>query len=129
MALINKPNYSLLQNSLKIDEIIDPRMNMYSILKHIPKYNWKRTQLWMVNIGYWSWNYRNNQLINKELKNSNCWNQMSAVLRENKVIIPRSILFQKRIKVIAQLKRSISVVENIFGWFYLIKCHYFELNI
>ena len=26
MALINKPNYSLLQSSLKIDDLIDPRM-------------------------------------------------------------------------------------------------------
>jgi len=30
MALINKPNYSLLQNSLKIDDLIDPRMNTVS---------------------------------------------------------------------------------------------------
>ena len=38
MALINKPNYSLLQSSLKIDDIIDPRMNtVSSILKHIHK--------------------------------------------------------------------------------------------
>ena len=38
MALINKPNYSLLQNSLKIDDLIDPRMNtVSSILKHIHK--------------------------------------------------------------------------------------------
>ena len=39
MALINKPNYSLLQNSLKIDDLIDPRMNtVSSILKHVSKY-------------------------------------------------------------------------------------------
>ena len=38
MALINKPNYSLLQSSLKIDDLIDPRMNtVSSILKHIHK--------------------------------------------------------------------------------------------
>ena len=38
MALINKPNYSLLQNSLKIDDLIDPRMNtVSSILKHVHK--------------------------------------------------------------------------------------------
>ncbi len=38
MALINKPNYSLLQTSLKIDDLIDPRMNtVSSILKHIHK--------------------------------------------------------------------------------------------
>ena len=38
MALINKPNYSLLQSSLKIDDLIDPRMNtVSSILKHVHK--------------------------------------------------------------------------------------------
>ena len=38
MALINKPNYSLLQGSLKIDDLIDPRMNtVSSILKHVHK--------------------------------------------------------------------------------------------
>ena len=38
MALINKPNYALLQSSLKIDDLIDPRMNtVSSILKHVHK--------------------------------------------------------------------------------------------
>ena len=38
MALINKPNYSLLQSSLKIDDLIDPRMTtVSSILKHVHK--------------------------------------------------------------------------------------------
>jgi len=38
MALTNKPNYSLLQSSLKIDDLIDPRMTtVSSILKHIHK--------------------------------------------------------------------------------------------
>ena len=38
MALINKPNYSLLQSSLKIDDLIDPRMStVSSILKHVHK--------------------------------------------------------------------------------------------
>jgi len=36
MALTNKPNYSLLQSSLKIDDLIDPRMStVSSILKHV----------------------------------------------------------------------------------------------
>ena len=38
MALTNKPNYSLLQSSLKIDDLIDPRKTtVSSILKHIHK--------------------------------------------------------------------------------------------
>ena len=31
MALTNKPNYSLLQSSLKIDDLIDPRMTTVSV--------------------------------------------------------------------------------------------------
>ena len=34
MALINKPNYSLLQ-SLKIDDLIDPRMTTVSSIQNI----------------------------------------------------------------------------------------------
>ena len=38
MALTNKPNYSLLQSSLKIDDLIDPRMTtVSSILNPIQK--------------------------------------------------------------------------------------------
>ena len=45
MALINKPNYSLLKSSLKIDDLIDPRMNKVStILKHVIKEPLKPTQ-------------------------------------------------------------------------------------
>ena len=36
MALTNKPNYSLLQSSLKIDDLIDPGM-ISSILKHLQR--------------------------------------------------------------------------------------------
>ena len=38
MVLTTKPNYSLLQSSLNIDDLIDPRMNtVSSILKHVHK--------------------------------------------------------------------------------------------
>ena len=38
MVLTTKPNYSLLQTSLNIDDLIDPRMNtVSSILKHVHK--------------------------------------------------------------------------------------------
>ena len=58
------------------------------------------------------------ELINKELKNSNLPEEIriGAVLRDNKVIIPRSdFVFQKDDKVVFLAKKdSISVVENIF---------------
>ena len=38
IALVNKSNYSLLQSSLKIDDLVDPRMMTVStILKHVHK--------------------------------------------------------------------------------------------
>jgi len=58
------------------------------------------------------------ELISKELKNSNLPSEIriGAILRDNKVIIPRSdFKFQKddRVVFIAQ-KDSISIVENLF---------------
>ena len=121
MALINKPNYSLLQNSLKIDDLIDPRMNtVSSILKHIHK-GTIETAYTIMNGEYEVIEaeiIETSELINKELKNSNLPEEIriGAVLRDNKVIIPRSdFVFQKEDKVVFLAKKdSISVVENIF---------------
>ena len=121
MALINKPNYSLLQNSLKIDDLIDPRMNtVSSILKHVHK-GTIETAYTIMNGEYEVIEaeiIETSELINKELKNSNLPEEIriGAVLRENKVVIPRSnFIFQKEDKVVFLAKKdSISVVENIF---------------
>ena len=38
IALVNKQNYSLLQSSLKINDLVDPRlMTISTILKHVHK--------------------------------------------------------------------------------------------
>ena len=121
MALINKPNYSLLQNSLKIDDLIDPRMNtVSSILKHIHK-GTIETAYTILNGEYEVIEaeiIETSELINKELKNSNLPEEIriGAILREDKVIIPRSnFVFQKEDRVVFLAKKdSISVVENIF---------------
>ena len=121
MALINKPNYSLLQNSLKIDDLIDPRMNtVSSILKHIHK-GTIETAYTIMNGEYEVIEaeiIETSELINKELKNSDLPEEIriGAVLRDAKVIIPRSdFVFQKEDKVVFLAKKdSISVVENIF---------------
>ena len=121
MALINKPNYSLLQNSLKIDDLIDPRMNtVSSILKHIHK-GTIETAYTIMNGEYEVIEaeiIETSELINKELKNSNLPEEIriGAILRDDKVIIPRSdFVFQKEDKVVFLAKKdSISVVENIF---------------
>ena len=121
MALINKPNYSLLQNSLKIDDLIDPRMNtVSSILKHIHK-GTIETAYTIMNGEYEVIEaeiIETSELINKELKNSNLPEEIriGAILREDEVIIPRSnFVFQKEDKVVFLAKKDlISVVENIF---------------
>ncbi len=121
MALVNKPNYSLLQDSLKIDDLIDPRMNtVSSILKHVHK-GTIETAYTIMNGEYEVIEaeiIETSQLINKELKNSDLPDEIriGAVLRENKIIIPRSnFVFQKDDKVVFLAKKdSISVVENIF---------------
>jgi trk system potassium uptake protein TrkA len=121
MALINKPNYSLLQKSLKIDDLIDPRMNtVSSILKHIHK-GTIETAYTILNGEYEVIEaeiVETSELINKELKNSNLPEEIriGAILRDKKVIIPRSnFVFEKDdIVVFLAKKDSISVVENIF---------------
>jgi trk system potassium uptake protein TrkA len=121
MALINKPNYSLLQKSLKIDDLIDPRMNtVSSILKHIHKGSIE-TAYTILNGEYEVIEaeiIETSELINKELKNLNLPEEIriGAVLRDDKVVIPRSnFVFQKDDRVVFLVKKdSISVVENIF---------------
>ena len=121
MALINKPNYSLLQNSLKIDDLIDPRMNtVSSILKHIHK-GTIETAYTILNGEYEVIEaeiIETSELINKELKNSDLPEELriGAVLRDKKVIIPRSnFIFKKDDRVVFIVKKdSISFVENIF---------------
>jgi len=121
MALINKPNYSLLQSSLKIDDLIDPRMNtVSSILKHIHKgtienaYTLSNGEYEVIEAEI----IETSELINKEFKNSNLPEELriGAVLRDKKVIIPRSnFVFKKDDRVVFIVKKdSISFVENIF---------------
>ena len=121
MALINKPNYSLLQSSLKIDDLIDPRMNtVSSILKHIHKgsianaYSILNGEYEIIEAEI----VETSELVNKELKNSNLPDEIriGAVLRNEDVIIPRSnFIFKKEDRVVFLAKKDfIQVVENMF---------------
>ena len=121
MALINKPNYSLLQSSLKIDDLIDPRMTtVSSILKHVHKgsienaYSILSGEYEVIEAEI----IETSELINKELKNSNLPDEIrvGAVLRKNEIIIPRSsFVFQKKDIVVFLTKREqLTLVENMF---------------
>ncbi|NQW07210.1 MAG: Trk system potassium transporter TrkA [Candidatus Pelagibacter sp.] len=121
MALINKPNYALLQSSLKIDDFIDPRMNtVSSILKHVHKgtvenaYSILNGEYEVIEAEI----IESSELINKELKNSNLPDEIriAAVLRGKEVIIPRSdFIFKKEDKIVLLAKKDfLHVVENMF---------------
>jgi len=121
MALINKPNYSLLQTSLKIDDFIDPRMNtVSSILKHIHKgtianaYSLLNGEYEIIEAEI----IETSELINKELKNSDLPDEIKigAILRGEEVIIPRSnFVFKKEdIVVLLAKKDFLNVIENMF---------------
>ncbi len=121
MALINKPNYSLLQSSLKIDDIIDPRMNtVSSILKHIHKGSIENAYS-VLNGEYEIIEAEiidSSELINKELKNSDLPDEIriGAILRGDKVIIPRSNFIFKKDDIVVFLakKNLLHIVENMF---------------
>ena len=121
MALINKPNYSLLQSSLKIDDLIDPRMStVSSILKHVHKgtienaYSILNGEYEIIEAEI----IETSELINKELKNSNLPDEIriGAILRGENVIIPRSnFVFKKEDIVVFLAKKDfLQVVENMF---------------
>ena len=121
MALINKPNYALLQSSLKIDDFIDPRMNtVSSILKHVHKgtvenaYSILNGEYEVIEAEI----IESSELVNKELKNTNLPDEIriGAVLREKEVIIPRSNFVFKKEDIIVLLAKKdfLHVVENMF---------------
>ena len=121
MALVNKPNYSLLQSSLKIDDLIDPRMStVSSILKHVHKgtienaYTILNGEFEVIEAEI----IDSSELINKELKNSNLPDdiRIGAILRKDDVIIPTSgFIFEKKDTVVFLAKRDqLPLVERLF---------------
>ena len=121
MALINKPNYSLLQSSLKIDDLIDPRMTtVSSILKHVHK-GTIETAYSILNGDYEVIEaeiIETSELINKELKDCELPDEIriGAVLRKNEIVIPRSdFIFKKNDTVVFLTKKDqLPLVESMF---------------
>ena len=121
MALINKQNYSLLQSSLKIDDLIDPRMNtVSSILKHVHKgtienaYTILNGEYEVIEAEI----IESSELINQELKNSDLPDEIriGTIIRGEEIILPSSnYVFQKNDIVILLSKRDqLPTVENMF---------------
>ena len=121
IALVNKQNYSLLQSSLNIDDLVDPRMMTVStILKHVHKgtiqtvytlldgeYEFIEAEI-----------LEDSELIDTSIKDSNLPKEIriGAIVRKKEVIIPNSkFKFEKKDLVVFLCKRDqLSIVENLF---------------
>ena len=121
IAIINKQNYNILQESLKIDDLVDPRMATVStIMKHVHmgtidtvyslldgQYEFLEAKI-----------LESSELVNKSIKDSNLPDQVriGAIVRNNKVMMPSSkFIFEKDDIVIVLSKREqLKDVEDIF---------------
>ena len=121
IALVNKQNYSLLQTSLKIDDLVDPRLTTVStILKHVHKgtietvYTLLDGEYEFIEAEV----LETSELINKSIKDSDLPNEIriGAVVRDKNVIIPKSdFKFEKKDLVVFLSKREhLPIVENLF---------------
>ena len=121
IAIINKHNYNLLQESLKIDDLVDPRMATVStIMKHVHmgtidtvyslldgQYEFLEAKI-----------LESSDLVNKSIKDSNLPEEVriGAIVRKNKVMMPKSnFIFEKEdIVVILSKREQLKEVEDIF---------------
>ena len=121
IAIVNKSNYSLLQKSLNIDDLVDPRMTTVSrIMEHVHKgtietvYSLLDGEYEFIEAEI----LEKSELLNKSLKDSNLPEhiRVGAVLRADKVIIPRSsfIFEQDDIVVFLAKRELLQEVESIF---------------
>ncbi len=121
IAIINKHNYNLLQESLKIDDLVDPRMTTVStIMKHVHmgtidtvyslldgKYEFLEAKI-----------LESSDLVSKSIRDSNLPDEVriGAIVRKNKVMMPKSnFVFEKDDVVVVLSKREqLKEVEDIF---------------
>jgi len=121
IALVNKKNYSLLQSSLKINDLVDPRNTTIStILKHVHKgtietvYTLLDGEYEFIEAEV----LETSELISKSIKDSNLPKEIriGAVVRKKEVIIPKSdFKFEKKDLVVFLTKREhLEKVESLF---------------
>ena len=122
IAIVNKSNYSLLQSSLNIDDMVGPRMTTVSrIMEHV--HRGTIGTVYSVLDGEYEFIEakisEKSELLNKKIKGSNLpeYIRIGAVVRKDKVIIPRSdFIFEKDDLVVFLAKREhFKEVENIFS--------------
>ncbi len=121
IAIVNKSNYSLLQKSLNIDDLVDPRMTTVSrIMEHVHKgtigsvYSLLDGKYECIEAKILD----KSDLVHKKIKDSNLPDEIriGAIVRNEKVIIPKSdFIFEKNDLVVFLAKREqLQEVESIF---------------
>jgi len=121
ISIVNKQNYSLLQSSLKIDDLVDPRLTTIStILKHVHKgtietvYTLLDGEYEFIEAEV----FETSELISKSIKDSNLPKEIriGAIVRNKEVIIPKSdFKFEKKDLVVFLTKRDhLEKVESLF---------------
>ena len=121
IAIINKHNYNLLQESLKIDDLVDPRMTTVStIMKHVHMgtidtvYSLLDGQYEILEAKI----LESSDLVSKSIKDSNLPEgvRIGAIVRKDKVMMPSSkFIFEKEDIVVVLSKRDqLKEVEDIF---------------
>jgi len=121
IALVNKKNYSLLQSSLKINDLVDPRLTTVStILKHVHKgtietvYTLLDGEYEFIEAEV----LETSELISKSIKDSNLPEEIriGAIYRKKNVLIPKSdFKFEKKDLVVFLCKReNLPKVESLF---------------
>jgi trk system potassium uptake protein TrkA len=121
IAIVNKSNYSLLQKSLNIDDLVDPRMTTVSrIMEHVHKgtigtvYSILDGEYEFIEAKI----LEKSELLNKKIKDANLPEhiRIGAIARKDKIIIPRSdFIFEKDDLIVFLAKRELmKEVESIF---------------
>ena len=122
IAIVNKTNYSLLQASLNIDDLVDPRMTTVSrIMEHVHRgtigtvYSLLDGEYEFIEAKI----SEKSELANKKILDSNLPEdiRIGAIIRKDKVIIPKSnFIFEKDDLVVFLAKREeLKAVESIFS--------------
>ena len=122
IAIVNKTNYNLLQDSLNIDDLVDPRMTTVSrIMEHVHKgtigtvYSLLDGEYEFIEAKV----LEKSELLNKKIKESNLPEtvRVGAVVRNKQVIIPRSdFIFEKDdLVVLLASREKLKEIEDIFS--------------
>ena len=122
IAIVNKKNYNLLQDSLNIDDLVDPRMTTVSrIMEHVHRgtigtvYSLLDGEYEFIEAKILD----KSELLNEKIKDVNLPEdiRIGAIVRKDQVIIPRSnSVFEKDDLVVFLAKREqLKEVESIFS--------------